>query len=255
VGRFLSIDPLVADYPWNSPYAFAENKVIQFVELEGLETGQGPSTAPTKPTDSPPQSPAEVRMERALPGAKRALVAFDNMAQGTVTVGGAIGVRGEVKAGPTQVGGEVLLGGARATAHFGTTESGTIEPQKVEGSYGVLQLNGNVKLPGVAKATGSTALVAGTATYDGKLTGQPVLLLPTAAKVSPNMPSVSREGVIAGSTLANDGAVGATVGVGFLEVGFEVRLDKFATWLGETMNTLGALFSPVIPDPAQERNR
>jgi RHS repeat-associated protein len=38
VGRFLSIDPLAAKYPWNSPYAFAENKVIKFIELEGLET-------------------------------------------------------------------------------------------------------------------------------------------------------------------------------------------------------------------------
>ena len=39
LGRFLSIDPLSKGYPWNSPYAFAENKVIQYVELEGLETG------------------------------------------------------------------------------------------------------------------------------------------------------------------------------------------------------------------------
>src|SRR5690606_22951636 len=141
-------------YPYNSPYAFAENKVIQFVELEGLECGQGPSTPPQKPTDDS-RSATEIRMDRALPHAKRALGAFDKMAQGTVTAGGAIGVRGEVKLGPTQVGGEALVGGARATAHFGTTESGTVEPQKVEGSYGVLQLNGSVKLPGVAKATGS----------------------------------------------------------------------------------------------------
>jgi RHS repeat-associated protein len=53
VGRFLSIDPLAAEYPYNSPYAFAENKVIQFVELEGLECGQGASTPPQKPTDDP----------------------------------------------------------------------------------------------------------------------------------------------------------------------------------------------------------
>jgi RHS repeat-associated protein len=39
VGRFWSIDPLKAEYPWNSPYSFSENKVIQFIELEGLETG------------------------------------------------------------------------------------------------------------------------------------------------------------------------------------------------------------------------
>ena len=38
VGRFLSLDPLAAKYPYNSPYAFAENMIIQFIELEGLET-------------------------------------------------------------------------------------------------------------------------------------------------------------------------------------------------------------------------
>ena len=37
LGRFLSIDPLAAKYPWNSPYAFSENRVIDGIELEGLE--------------------------------------------------------------------------------------------------------------------------------------------------------------------------------------------------------------------------
>ncbi len=37
VGRFLSLDPLSAQYPHNSPYAFAENRVIDGTELEGLE--------------------------------------------------------------------------------------------------------------------------------------------------------------------------------------------------------------------------
>ena len=37
IGRFLSVDPLVPEYPWNSPYAFSENRVIDGVELEGLE--------------------------------------------------------------------------------------------------------------------------------------------------------------------------------------------------------------------------
>jgi len=35
--RFLSIDPLFMDFPWNSPYAFAENRFIDGIELEGLE--------------------------------------------------------------------------------------------------------------------------------------------------------------------------------------------------------------------------
>lgn len=33
----MSVDPLAPEYPHNSPYAFSENKVIQFIELEGLE--------------------------------------------------------------------------------------------------------------------------------------------------------------------------------------------------------------------------
>jgi len=37
LGRFLSIDPLSASYPWNSPYAFAENRPIDGIDLEGLE--------------------------------------------------------------------------------------------------------------------------------------------------------------------------------------------------------------------------
>ncbi len=37
IGRFFAIDPLTTDYPWNSPYAFSENRVIDGIELEGLE--------------------------------------------------------------------------------------------------------------------------------------------------------------------------------------------------------------------------
>jgi len=37
VGRFFATDPLAPVYPWNSPYAFSENRVIDGVELEGAE--------------------------------------------------------------------------------------------------------------------------------------------------------------------------------------------------------------------------
>ncbi len=37
IGRFFAIDPLASEYPWNSPYAFSENRVIDGIELEGLE--------------------------------------------------------------------------------------------------------------------------------------------------------------------------------------------------------------------------
>jgi RHS repeat-associated protein len=37
LGRFWSVDPLARKYPWNSPYAFGGNRVVDAVELEGLE--------------------------------------------------------------------------------------------------------------------------------------------------------------------------------------------------------------------------
>ena len=35
--RFWSVDPLAKEYPWNSPYAYAENRMIDGTDLEGLE--------------------------------------------------------------------------------------------------------------------------------------------------------------------------------------------------------------------------
>ncbi len=37
VGRFFAVDPLTKKYPYNSSYAFSENRLIDGVELEGLE--------------------------------------------------------------------------------------------------------------------------------------------------------------------------------------------------------------------------
>src|SRR5690606_20620385 len=37
LGRFLSVDPLAKEYPWNSSYAFAENDVIRSIDLDGAE--------------------------------------------------------------------------------------------------------------------------------------------------------------------------------------------------------------------------
>src|SRR5881397_2567448 len=37
IGRFLSVDPLDQEFPWNSPYAFQENKMGMGRELEGRE--------------------------------------------------------------------------------------------------------------------------------------------------------------------------------------------------------------------------
>ena len=37
VGRFFATDPIGGNFPWNSPYAFSENRVIDGLELEGKE--------------------------------------------------------------------------------------------------------------------------------------------------------------------------------------------------------------------------
>ena len=40
IGRFFSVDPLAAKYPFYSQYAFSGNRVIDMVELEGLEPAE-----------------------------------------------------------------------------------------------------------------------------------------------------------------------------------------------------------------------
>src|SRR5262245_38008692 len=37
IGRFLSVDPLSAKYPFYTPYSFSGNKPIQCIDLDGAE--------------------------------------------------------------------------------------------------------------------------------------------------------------------------------------------------------------------------
>ncbi|ANI89340.1 hypothetical protein A9P82_08565 [Arachidicoccus ginsenosidimutans] len=37
IGRFVEIDPVASDYPYNSPFAYAENRPIDGIDLEGKE--------------------------------------------------------------------------------------------------------------------------------------------------------------------------------------------------------------------------
>ncbi|MEZ4784911.1 MAG: RHS repeat-associated core domain-containing protein [Candidatus Kapaibacterium sp.] len=40
IARFLSVDPLADDYPWYTPYQYAGNKPIKFIDLDGLEEAE-----------------------------------------------------------------------------------------------------------------------------------------------------------------------------------------------------------------------
>lgn len=40
VGRFLSVDPIAREYPWYTPYQFAGNMPVKFIDLDGLEPAE-----------------------------------------------------------------------------------------------------------------------------------------------------------------------------------------------------------------------
>ena len=42
--RFKSVDPLAKSYPWYTPYQFAGNSPIKFIDLDGLEPSNNPET-------------------------------------------------------------------------------------------------------------------------------------------------------------------------------------------------------------------
>jgi RHS repeat-associated protein len=52
IGRFLSQDPLAPDFPWNSPYAFAEDKPTWGIDLDGAELWMLSSTGTITTTSS-----------------------------------------------------------------------------------------------------------------------------------------------------------------------------------------------------------
>ncbi|MFD1001462.1 RHS repeat domain-containing protein [Ohtaekwangia kribbensis] len=53
IGRFFNVDPLAEKYYYNSPYAFSENKVTSYVELEGLEAVE---TEDKRPKEQPQEN-------------------------------------------------------------------------------------------------------------------------------------------------------------------------------------------------------
>jgi RHS repeat-associated protein len=65
LGKFLSVDPLTKKYPWYTPYQFAGNKPIQFLDLDG---GEENNTTKEKRTDS--KNPADSKIAETAKKAK-----------------------------------------------------------------------------------------------------------------------------------------------------------------------------------------
>ena len=53
LGRFLSVDPITADYPYLTPYQFASNTPIQAIDLDGLEAAGVGCGCPMSQLQSP----------------------------------------------------------------------------------------------------------------------------------------------------------------------------------------------------------
>ena len=68
VGRFLSVDPLMHDFPWNSVYSFAEDDPINFIDLDGEEQQRprNPGGAARPGIRGPLTNPGEIQAEGVL---------------------------------------------------------------------------------------------------------------------------------------------------------------------------------------------
>ena len=83
VGRFFALDPLSNKYPWNSPYAFSENRVIDGGELEGSEFEPKTEfwiklTAPLKSRDFKIKTTIYAAMSNGVHGVALNLVNYDH---------------------------------------------------------------------------------------------------------------------------------------------------------------------------------
>jgi|GEM_PF-3277103 len=92
LARFFSVDPLTQSYPWYSPYVFSGNRVIDAIELEGLEpfsialprwffevgrlrlptidipVAPAPPTIPIPPVIMPQNIPESIPLSPSFPG-------------------------------------------------------------------------------------------------------------------------------------------------------------------------------------------
>ncbi len=50
IGKFLSVDPISSNFPWNSPYSYAEGDPVNYEDLDGLEKPQTRTAARPRST-------------------------------------------------------------------------------------------------------------------------------------------------------------------------------------------------------------
>ncbi|MBR9831655.1 hypothetical protein GYB57_05885 [bacterium] len=98
LGRFLSIDPLSKQYPFYSPYAFSGNRVIDMIELEGLEPFRPPIRRGYNRTlNNRPPSAGTMEYNYYNPISRNNRISVTLFEPSTVPSGGAQVTRGNVQ--------------------------------------------------------------------------------------------------------------------------------------------------------------
>jgi RHS repeat-associated protein len=77
LGKFLSVDPLTVSYPWYTPYQFAGNNPIKFIDVDGMEPGINDEYSKTDLEKNPNYTGLTLVMLRQQAASSTSLSLFD----------------------------------------------------------------------------------------------------------------------------------------------------------------------------------
>jgi RHS repeat-associated protein len=235
VGRFLSIDPLAAKYPWNAPYAFAENKVIQFIELEGLEA------ATNKLSFRPTPHPNFERGQRALDHAKKANAAAPGIVTTDLGVGANAGLGVRANTGGLNFAAGVTIAGVTATNHQEGWISGTPEPVSADINQVILGYGIELQVPDAVSVKMRGAALQAGVTYDGdglKGKGRETWTFGTEMELGGDVGGVE---VSTNPADPMNGKMGLEVTVGPFKGEASLNVKKLGTFIDETIQAIDAI--------------
>lgn len=154
VGRFLSLDPLTKEFCWNSPFAFAENRPVEGIDLEGLEFSSARNV-----------KVMEVRTTNAVAGFSKMLFGIIGSVSSAAYIGSTAGIGAAVggAAGLSASIGEIAIGVTQmASAFTGDPEMLNASPTSKAGSVpGLIAYSSNIDEKTAALVDGVTQVATG----------------------------------------------------------------------------------------------
>ena len=120
VGRFFAVDPLESEYPFYSPYVFSGNRVVDMVELEGLEPSSPKTFGTYFMSMLFPPAKADTPALKIIPNAKY-VIGATSITQLAIVTGGMSGAGNAFFARMLQLGTkQALVGGTTGAVVNGT---------------------------------------------------------------------------------------------------------------------------------------